>query len=142
MPLCWIFFLKRRRALSKVSFSPTRTSANPRSPPTGETVPETTARLPGVRSTRRSVEAHGRRAKGARSVSGERERPDYDGERSARGVVARTDAALFRATRMALSPRALGRGLSATQGCVSARGGSTASQSAAIYAPRTHLRPI
>src|SRR5262245_51243161 len=28
MPLCWIFLLKRRRALSKVSFSPTRTSAN------------------------------------------------------------------------------------------------------------------
>src|SRR6188768_2581778 len=35
MPLCWIFLLKRRRALSKVSFSPTRTSANPESPPTG-----------------------------------------------------------------------------------------------------------
>src|SRR6266498_4708250 len=29
MPLCWIFLLKRRRALSNVSFSPTRTSANP-----------------------------------------------------------------------------------------------------------------
>src|SRR3972149_2672658 len=28
MPLCWIFLLKRRSALSKVSFSPTRTSAN------------------------------------------------------------------------------------------------------------------
>src|SRR2546426_12293667 len=28
MPLCWIFLLKRRRALSNVSFSPTRTSAN------------------------------------------------------------------------------------------------------------------
>ena len=28
MPLCWIFLLKRRRAASKVSFSPTRTSAN------------------------------------------------------------------------------------------------------------------
>src|SRR6188472_1549174 len=35
MPLCWIFLLKRRRALSKVSFSPTRTSANLGSPPTG-----------------------------------------------------------------------------------------------------------
>src|SRR4051794_41722835 len=35
MPLCWIFLLKRRSALSKVSFSPTRTSANPESPPTG-----------------------------------------------------------------------------------------------------------
>src|SRR5690349_9495282 len=33
MPLCWIFLLKRRRALSNVSFSPTRTSANPGSPP-------------------------------------------------------------------------------------------------------------
>ncbi len=33
MPLCWIFLLKRRRALSKVSFSPTRTSANLGSPP-------------------------------------------------------------------------------------------------------------
>ena len=29
MPDCWIFLLKRRRALSNVSFSPTRTSANP-----------------------------------------------------------------------------------------------------------------
>ena len=28
MPDCWIFLLKRRRALSNVSFSPTRTSAN------------------------------------------------------------------------------------------------------------------
>src|SRR5665213_3132855 len=28
MPLCWIFLLNRRSALSKVSFSPTRTSAN------------------------------------------------------------------------------------------------------------------
>src|SRR5436189_4580803 len=33
MPDCWIFLLKRRRALSNVSFSPTRTSANPGSPP-------------------------------------------------------------------------------------------------------------
>src|SRR5262245_59374863 len=33
MPLCWIFLLKRRRALSNVSFSPTRTSANRCSPP-------------------------------------------------------------------------------------------------------------
>src|SRR3954454_16617598 len=33
MPLCWIFLLKRRGALSNVSFSPTRTSANPGSPP-------------------------------------------------------------------------------------------------------------
>src|SRR3954447_4181959 len=36
MPLCWIFLLKRRSALSKVSFSPTRTSANPESPPRRE----------------------------------------------------------------------------------------------------------
>src|ERR1035437_8372424 len=28
MPDCWIFLLKRRSALSKVSFSPTRISAN------------------------------------------------------------------------------------------------------------------
>src|SRR5687768_1009941 len=33
MPLCWIFLLKRRRALSNVAFSPTRTSANRCSPP-------------------------------------------------------------------------------------------------------------
>src|SRR6516225_994171 len=36
MPLCWIFLLKRRRALSNVSFSPTRISANPGSPPQAE----------------------------------------------------------------------------------------------------------
>src|SRR6476619_5607254 len=36
MPLCWIFLLKRRRALSNVSFSPTRTSANSGSPPPAE----------------------------------------------------------------------------------------------------------
>src|SRR5690242_19128750 len=33
MPLCWIFLLKRRSELQKVSFSLTRTSANPGSPP-------------------------------------------------------------------------------------------------------------
>src|SRR4029078_12503779 len=36
MPDCWIFLLKRRRALSNVSFSPTRTSANSGSPPPAE----------------------------------------------------------------------------------------------------------
>src|ERR1035437_2641096 len=35
MPLCWIFLLNRRRALSKLSFSPTRTSANPELPSLG-----------------------------------------------------------------------------------------------------------
>src|SRR6187431_1565253 len=71
MPLCWIFLLKRRRALSKVSFSPTRTSANPSSPPTGGVVPETTARLPGVRGQAPLGEGTapaGRRA--GRSVAG------------------------------------------------------------------------